>query len=282
MQVKALACELPSLRQRPLSRLSTAEIAREAVQQGIVAQISGTTVWRWLEADAIRPWFHRSWIFPRDPHFAEKAGVVLDLYHRIWQGQPLSEDDYVLSTDEKTSIQARARCHPTVPPQPGQLMRVEHEYERGGALAYLAAWDVGRAKLMGRCEPSTGIEPFHRLVDQVMQTEPYRSARRVFWIADGGSSHRGERAAARLRTWYENAILVNTPIHSSWLNQIEIYFSVVQRKALTPNDLPDLPAVERRLLEFQQHYERIASPFQWKFTRDDLHQLLDRLGIRSE
>jgi len=281
VQVKALACELPSLRQRPLSRLSTSEIAREAVQQGIVAQISGTTVGRWLEADAIRPWSHRSWIFPRDPQFAEKAGVILDLYHRIWQGQPLSDDDYVLSTDEKTSIQARARLHPTAPPQPGQLMRIEHEYERGGALAYLAAWDVGRANLMGRCEPSTGIEPFHRLVDQVMQTEPYCSARRVFWIADGGSSHRGEPAAARLHTWYPNAILVNTPVHSSWLNQIEIYFSILQRKALTPNDLPSLQAVERRLLEFQQHYERIASPFQWKFTREDLRKLLDRLGTLS-
>ena len=114
-----------------------------------------------------------------------------------------------------------------------------------------------------------------------MQQEPYGSARRVFWIADGGSSHRGERAAQRLHRWYPNALLVNTPVHSSWLNQIEIYFSVLQRKALTPNDLPTLEAVEQRVLGFQHRYEKIASPFEWKFTRDDLHELLDRLATET-
>jgi hypothetical protein len=261
----------------PLSRLSTTEIARVAVKQGLVAQISGTTVWRWLSADAIRPWQHRCWIFPRDPHFAEKAGVVLDLYQREWQGKNLKDDEYVLSTDEKTSIQARARCHPTTPPASGRVMRYEHEYERKGALAYLAAWDVGRAKLIGRCEPSTGIKPFHRLVKQTMKREPYRSARRVFWIADGGSSHRGQAAVERMKDWYRNAVLVHTPVHASWLNQIEIYFSIVQRKALMPNDFTDLKAVEQRLLDFQGHYEKIATPFEWKFTREDLRKLLIRL-----
>ena len=281
MQIKALACELPAKLDLPLSRLSSGEIARAAVEQGIVAQISGTTVWRWLSADAIRPWRHRCWIFPRDPQFAEKAGVVLDLYQRLWQGKGLKDDEYVLSTDEKTSIQARARCHPSTPPAPGRELRYEHEYERKGAWAYLAAWDVGRARLTGRCETTTGIEPFHRLVTQTMRREPYRSARRVFWIADGGSSHRGQRAAIRMQSWYKNAVLVPTPVHASWLNQIEVYFSIVQRKALTPNDLPDLIAAKERLLDFQRHYEKIATPFEWKFTRDDLHQLLAKLEKES-
>jgi hypothetical protein len=281
VQVKALACELPVKFDLPISRLSNSEIARQAVQQGLVAQISGTTVWRWLSEDAIRPWRYRCWIFPRDPQFAEKAGVILDLYQRMWQGKRLKDDEYVLSADEKTSIQARARCHQSTPPASGRVMRYEHEYERKGALAYLAAWDVGRAKLTGRCEVTTGIEPFHRLVNQAMRREPYRSARRVFWIADGDSSHRGESAAIRLKSWYKNAVLVHTPVHASWLNQIEIYFSVVQRKALMPNDLSDLIAVEQRLLDFQRHYEKIATPFEWKFTRDDLHQLLARLKSES-
>ena len=281
VQVKALACELSANLGLPVSRLSTADIARAAVKQGLVAQISGTTVWRWLSADAIRPWQHRCWIFPRDPQFAEKAGVILDLYQRVWRSKHLKDDEYVLSTDEKTSIQARARCHPTLPPAPKRVLRYEHEYERKGALAYLAMWDVGRAKLIGRCEKSTGIEPFHRLVDQTMRREPYRSARRVFWIADGGSSHRGEAAAKRLQDWYRNAVLVHTPVHASWLNQIEIYFSIVQRKALMPNDFSDLKAVERRLLDFQRYYEKIATPFEWKFTRDDLHKLLARLKKKS-
>ena len=277
VQVKALACELPSETGVPLSRWSRREITRQAIQRGIVATVSGSTVWRWLSEDAIRPWHHRTWIFPRDPLFAQKAGRVLDLYQGLWQGQPLLPDDCVLSTDEKTSIQARIRCHPTAPPSPGRDMRVEHEYERGGALAYLAAWDVRRAKVFGRCEPTTGIEPFRQLVEQVMAREPYRSAKRVFWVMDNGSSHRGEASVHRLQGEWPTIIPVHLPIHASWLNQVEIYFSIIQRKVLTPNDFPSLEAVEARLLQFQAHYEQIATPFEWKFTRQDLTRLLEKL-----
>ena len=150
-----------------------------------------------LTHDALRPWRYRSWIFPRDPHFLERAGPVLDLYACQWQGRPLWADEYVLSADEKTSIQVRRRLHPTLPIGPHQAMRVEHEYERAGVVQYLAAWDVHRAVVFGRCEPKTGKAAFGRLVDEVMDQEPYRSARRVFWIVDNGSSHRGDRAAER-------------------------------------------------------------------------------------
>jgi DDE superfamily endonuclease len=248
------------------------------VRRGIVASISGSTVWRWLNQDAIRPWCYRSWIFPRDPLFEQKAGAVLDLYHGTWEGKPLGEADYVLCTDEKTSIQARRRLMPTAGPRPGRAGRVEHEYERMGALAYWAAWDVQRAKLFGLCEPTTGIEPFHRLVDLVMAQEPYRTARRVFWVADNGSSHRGEASIRRLCQWHSNAILVHTPIHASWLNQAEIYFSVLQRKVLSPNDIEDLDQLAARLYDFQRHYESVARPFEWKLTRNDLSRLLARLA----
>ena len=173
---------------------------------------------------------------------------MLDLYAGRWDGKTLGKRDYVISADEKTSIQARLRCHPTLAPASTRDMRVEHEYDRGGALAYLAGWDVHRAKIFGRCEPTTGIEPFARLVEQVMTTEPYASARRVFWVVDNGSSHRGQRAVDRMHQRWPNARLVQLPVHASWLNQIEIYFSVVQRKVLTPNDFADLAEVETRLL----------------------------------
>lgn len=276
MEIKALACELPAERGVPLSRLSCADVARQAVDRGIVASISGVTVWRWLSADAIRPWLYRSWISPRDPRFAEKGGRVLDLYQGVWEGKALDPNDYVICADEKTSIQARKRGSAGTS-GPGRLRRVESDYERQGALAYLAAWDVRRAKVLGLCQPKTGIEPFHHLVDLVMQQEPYRSARRVFWVTDNGSSHRGLAAAQRLTRWYRNAIQVATPIHASWLNQVEIYFSVVQRKVLTPNEIDDLATLEQRLLEFQTYYEQAATPFEWKFTRHDLQRLLHRL-----
>lgn len=279
MQVKALACELPRTLGLPLSRLSTEDIAREVRRSGLVATISDITVWRWLNEDAIRPWQHRCWIFPRDPQFAAKAGRILDLYARQWEGKPLGLNDFVISADEKTSIQARVRCHSTVPARPGRPMLVEHEYERGGALAYLAALDVHRAKVFGRCEAKTGIVPFDRLVADVMNQSPYREADRVFWIMDNGSSHRGQRSVQRLQSAYPNLVVVHGPVHASWLNQIEIYFSIVQRKVLTPNDFRSLAEVEERLLSFQAYYESIANPFEWKFTRRDLKKLLERIDM---
>ena len=119
----------------PLSRFSMSEIKREAIRRGLVASIGETTIWRWLSEDAIRPWTHRSWIFPRDPLFADKAGRVLDLYEGVWQGRPLGRNDFVICADEKTSIQARRRRHRSAAPRPGRPMRVEREYVRKGAWA---------------------------------------------------------------------------------------------------------------------------------------------------
>ena len=191
-QAKAIACELPATRGVPLSRWSLAELRGELLATGLVDDVSTTTLWRWLHEDALQPWRHHAWIFPRDPDFPAKAAVVLDLYQRLFAGQTLGDDEYVVSADEKTSIQARCRCHPTLPPGQARVMRVEHEYERGGALAYLAAWDVHQARLFGRLEPTTGIEPFGRLVGQVMSSEPYASAERVF-----GSSTTAPRTGDR-------------------------------------------------------------------------------------
>jgi transposase len=279
---KAVACELPRTRGVPLSRWSLGELRAELLASGLVSQVSTTTLWRWLAEDPIKPWQHHSWIFPRDPNFAAKAGVVLDLYARVFGGVPLGEGEYVISADEKTSIQARCRCHPTLPPAQARAMRVEHEYERRGALAYLAAWDVHHARLFGRCEPTTGIAPFDRLVAQVMTAEPYASAARVFWVVDNGSSHRGQASVKRLEGRYDNLRLIHLPVHASWLNQVEIYFSVVQRKVLTPNDFVDLVEVEQRLLGFQRRYEQTAQPFDWRYTRSDLDQLLRRLDDKEQ
>jgi len=261
----------------PLSRWSSAEIAEHVRRSGLIASISDTTIWRWLSEDAIRPWQHRCWIFPRDPDFAAKAGRILDLYERSWKGRRLREGDFVICADEKTSIQARLRKHPTLPTQPGLVMKVEHEYERLGAWAYLAALDVHRMRIFGRCEPKNGIEPFGRLVDMVMRRSPYRDAKRVFWIQDNGSAHRGQQCVKRLKRKYPHLVPVHSPIHASWLNQIEIYFSIIQRKVLTPNDFSSLQELAERLNAYAKHYEHIAQPFKWTFTRSDLKDLMHKL-----
>ncbi len=281
VEIKAIACQLPADLGVPYSRLHVADIRGEVLRRGLVAEISGSTIWRWLDEDALRPWTFRSWIFPRDPQFEAKAGRVLDLYARKFEGQTLGANEFVLSADEKTSIQARRRCHPSLAPGPGRGMRVEHEHKRHGPLQYLAAWDVHRARIFSRCVHKTGIAPFGALVDQVMATEPYRSAKRVFWIVDSGSSHRGLAAVEREQARHPNLRLIHCPIHSSWLNQVEIYLSIVDRKVLTPNDFPDLAKVERRLIDFERRYEQVAQPFEWKFTRQDLANLLRRLQVRS-
>src|SRR5215831_17658949 len=277
----ALACALPAETGVPLSRWSGPELARELAARCQVTA-SASTIRRWLAGDALKPWQHRSWISVRDPQFAARAARVLDLYARIWDGQLLGGNDYVICADEKTSIQARCRCHPTLPPGKARAMRVEHDYRRGGALAYLAAWDVHRGQVTGRCEHTTGIAPFSRLVERVMTAEPYASARRVFWIVDNGSSHRGAASVRRMAATWPNAHLIHLPAHASWLDQAEIYFSVVQRKALTPNDFTSLDQIRERLAAFETRYNTIARPFSWKFTRADLNDLLDRIDAHQQ
>jgi hypothetical protein len=268
---------LPARHNRPLSRLFVPDIVEILVAEQLVEAISASTVWRILDADALKPWRCRSWIYPRDPDFYARAATVLDLYARIWEGKRLREGEYVISADEKTSIQARRRLHASEMGRDGRGQRVEHEYERGGAWAYLAAWDVHRAKLFDRVEETTGIVPFGRLVDQVMRQEPYRTARRVFWIVDGGSSHHRTTFPARLSKAFRNAQAVFPPVHASWLNQVEIYFSIVQRKALTPNDLAGLAQARDRLLGFGEEFRQRAEPFDWNFTREDLQRWLLKL-----
>src|SRR5688572_17743858 len=195
---------------------SSAELAVQAVTEGTVGSVAASTVRRWLAEDAIKPWQYRSWIFPRDPDFAAKAVRVLDLSQRIWEGAELGADDYVISADEKSQLQALSRCHPPLGGGPGRPTRVEFEYERHGTLAYLGAYDVHRGHLMGTVAPTTGIVPFSQLATKVMTTEPYASARRVFWIVDNGASHAGKASIARMAAAWPVATLVHLPVHASW------------------------------------------------------------------
>jgi hypothetical protein len=282
-----VACELPSTEGVPLSRFSRTELHRLVIERG-VTEASASTIWRWLHDDALRPWQQRSWVFPRDPDFEAKAARVLDLYEGRWEGKLLHPGEFVISADEKTQLQALGRRHPTLAPGPGRAMRIEHEYRRGGTLAYLAALDIGRRgsssrrpRIFGRCEPKSGKDPFGRLVEQVMSQEPYASAKRVFWVVDNGSSHAGQASIDRLEGSWKNLVLVHLPVHASWLNQIEIYFSILQRKALTPNDFSSLAALEERILGFQARWQDVAEPFEWNFTRRNLHALMARLSDRE-
>ena len=205
---------------------------------------------------------------------------MLDLYQRVWEGAELADDEFVISTNEKSQLQVLSRGHPGLPPGPGRPGRCEFEYERHGTVACLAAYDVHRAQLMGRVEPTTGIAPFTALVDQVMTAEPYASARRVFWVADNGCSHCGQASVRRMTAAWPNAVLVHLPVHASWLNQGEVVFSVIQRKVIKPADFGDSGALAARLLAFQDRCNAAAAPFDWKSTRAKLNDLVRRIDAR--
>jgi len=181
----------------------------------------------------------------------------------------------VICADEKSQLQALGRRHTPLAPARGRAGRFEFEYHRNGTLAYLAAWDVHHANLFDRVEATTGIEPFGRLVEQVMTAEPYASARTVYWVVDNGSSHAGKTSIKRMQQKWENARLIHLPVHASWLNQIELYFSIVQRKALTPNDFasPEELAIRLPVL-------RRALPPDRQAIRVDLHPPRPRRATR--
>jgi transposase len=219
--VVALACQLPAETGVPLSRWTGPELAAELTAQGLVsAPLSPSSVLRILVQNPVRPWRYQSWIFPRDPDFEAKAKVILDLYQGFYGGEPLRPGDRVLSFDAKPSIQARERNHATLPAAPGRPVRVEHEYVRHGALALLAGFDVHTGKVFVSTPETTGIKPFMDLAGQVMARPEYKDAPRVFVVVDNGSDHRGKKAASRLRKAHPNAIMIHTPVHASWLNQV--------------------------------------------------------------
>jgi len=271
--VKVFTCQIPKDLGLPSFKFTYSELAQQMKRQGLAVSPGRKAIWRWLSKNAIRPWCYRSWIWVRDPDFEQEAARVLGLYHELWAGEPSGEKAFIVSFDEKTSIQTRCRAKGTTAPQTGRYGRVEHKYEQMRALVYMTAWDVQRAQILGLCKPQTGIDSFHELVDLVMRQEPYRSADRVFWITDNCSSHRGRSSVTRLQNWYPNAMQVHTSIHANWLNQIEIYFPVLQRKVLTPNNFKNPFDLENRIADFQKSYEIIMKSFRWEFTREDMKKM---------
>lgn len=293
--VKALACERPTdpLR-RPVSRFSVFDVCERAWELGLT--LSYSTIWRRLREDALRPWYYQQWLFPRDPRLLEKATPVLELYHRTWAGLPLGPRDVVLSADEMSGLQALSRIHPGLPPAPPSAAplpgrpgrrsdprsRVEFEYERHGTVCYQAFLNVFTGKVYGEVHPSNGIETFERTLAHCLRTPSCQAAERIFLIVDNGSSPHPSTSPARIQAQHPQVTVVHLPTHSSWLNQVELYFSILHRKALTPADFPSVAALEARLYQFQYAYNQRAEPFRWQYTRDHLEAYIERLALHEE
>jgi transposase len=218
--VVALACQLPAATGVPLAHWTGPELSAELATRGLASPMSASSVLRILAEHPVKPWQYQSWIYPRDPDFEARAKVIVDLYQGYYRGEPLAPGDRILSFDAKPQINARRRLHPTLPAAPGRPVRYEHEYKRQGSLALLAGLDVHSGQVFASTPLTTGIKPFMDLAGQVMARPGYKNAPRVFVIVDNGSDHRGQAAIGRLAKAHPNAIMIHTPLHASWLNQI--------------------------------------------------------------
>jgi transposase len=230
--VVALACQLPAATGVPLAHWTGPELAAELAAQNLASSpVSASSVLRILAEHPVKPWQYQSWIYPRDPDFEARAKVIVDLYQRLYQGEPLGAGDRIVSFDAKPQINARRRLHPTLPAAPGRPVRYEHEYRRQGSLALLAGLDVRTGQVFASTPVTTGVKPFMDLAGQVMARPEYQDAPRVFVIADNGSDHRGQAAVSRLARAHPNAIMIHTPRHASWLNQVPVNRPSARRHA---------------------------------------------------
>jgi hypothetical protein len=259
MHVVKIACERPELRGRSLSTWDCTEIARELVRGGVVNAISASTVQRILEHHKLKPWRTQMWLSPkapRDAAFVEQVRGICDLYTRT-----LAPDEVVLSQDEKTSIQPRPRLAPTTGAKPGKPVRVEHEYRRVGALNLLAAFDTRTGKVIGRCYDRKRQVEFIDFLE-VLDREIPATIRHVHMVLDNVRVHKGKLVQAWLAL-HPRFKFHFTPVHCSWMNQVEQWFSILQRKRLRLADFPDKAELAAKILTFIEQQNEHAHPFNW-------------------
>jgi hypothetical protein len=279
-QATALACSLPKAQGSQLSRWSLGEIAAQLVALGLVAGIAASTIGRWFAAEKLKPWRYHNWQHILDPQkFLERARPVLEVYQ---QAQALLRQGiWAVCVDEKTSIQARQREQTSRPAQPGKPILISPRYQRQGALHLFAGLSVADGQKVGQTfERKRFVEFQAFLLESIIPEALRRGVHTLKLILDNGTTH----APKRLEGWLEEQIRVNgwalkievlwLPANASWLDQIEIWFSVLQRKVLQPNDFENLAQLAEAILEFIRCGNRTAKPIRWSYTVEKLEQKL--------
>ena len=269
-QVTALACTTPRDHGHVWKRWSGEKLARVAVETGIVEVMSASTIRRWLRQDTIKPWRYHSWQKSTDPAFVAKASPVLDLYEHA---QALAEEgEAVCCVDEKTSMQARQRVSETKTAVPGHPMQVADRYRRMGALQLFCALTVATGRTFARCRARKCFVDFKAFLLEWFASALCQGLQVLHLILDNGSTH----APKQLGTWIASLQLAFEvrlywlPTHASWLDQVEIIFSKVQREVLTPNDFPSTIALNRDLMAYFEELNRQPKPVQWTYTKAKL------------
>jgi transposase len=260
IHVVRLACERPETLGRSLSQWDCRELARQLMAEGIVADISAATVRRILRSHKLKPWRHHLWLYPKKPRdaaFYATVSELIELYTR-----PLRADEIVLSVDEKTSLQPRPRQHPTLPAQPWNLPnRCEHEYKRAGALNLFAAFDTRSGKVYGQCYERKRQQEYMAFLEQ-LDREIDAHITMIHLVCDNVSTHHGQE----VRKWlakHPRFLLHFTPVHCSWMNQVEQWFSILQRKRLKITDFASKDQLRAQLEQFIAEWNQQAHPFNW-------------------
>jgi transposase len=279
-QATSLACSRPREKGKPLVRWSAAQIAQWLITLGVAACISASTVGRWLAQERIRPWRYHTWQHILDPEaFLARARPVLQLYERAQA--LLAEGMWIVCTDEKTSIQARKREQPTRPAGRGHPVHVAPRYERKGALQLFAGLSVADGRIYGMCRNRKRFVDYQAFLMQVIIPEALRRGVHILaLILDNGPTHAPKQlerwlaAEAQSRGWPLTIKVYWLPNNASWLDQIEIWFSILQRKLLKPNDFESLQALEKAIRSFIRYCDRSAKPIHWTYTVEKLEQKL--------
>jgi transposase/transposase-like protein len=270
-QATAIACSKPTDFDIPLARWSCSDIATHLVTLGIVVSIATSTVWRWLKSERIKPWRFHAWMHRIDDNFVEKATPVLRLYAQA--KFLLSAGFWVVCVDEKTSIQARKGLHPNKAAGVEQPVHFAARYSRKGATHLFAALSVAEGLIYGGCRSRKTFLDFQTFLLSVLIPEAIRRrVRYIYLILDNGSTHAPKQLQAWLNKkqkeegWNFPVEVVWLPKYASWLDQIEIWFSILQRKLLTPNDFPDLNTLQQRITDFIACHNDSAQPIKWSYT----------------
>jgi transposase len=254
-----LACELPDVQGRSLSQWDGAELARQLVTSGVVSSISPQTVRRILSSHQLKPWRHHLWLspkVPRDEAFAQSIREISTLYTR-----PLEAHEMVLCVDEKTNMQPRPRTAATKPAKPRLPVRVEHEYDRQGALNLFAAFDTRTGEVWGQTYERKRQEEFIAFLEYLEQQIPAHITT-IHLVLDNLSVHKGKKVQA-WKALHPRFVFHYPPVHCSWMNQVEQWFSILQRKRLRIADFADKKVLAERLEAFIREWNTIAHPFNW-------------------
>lgn len=267
-QVTALACSKPKDHGQVWQRWSGEKLAQIAAQEGIVVSIAPSTIRDWLRVDKIKPWQYHPWQKPSDPQFVKKGAPVMELYEKA--PQLAQEGEMICSIDEKTSIQARKPIHETRPAAPEKPVRVAARYERKGALQLFCALMVATGIVLAQCFDRKRFCEFQTFLLKLFVMAREQGVKVLDLIMDNGSTHAPKQLAkwiASLKLPFEVHIYW-LPKYASWMNQIEIIFSKVQRDILTPNDFQSKASLENSLLTYCNQLNAHPKPIKWTYTKN--------------